>query len=75
MGACTGWAIGHLPTLKIFWVGITHPEFSFLRIVWMRTAHPGFCAKTMLYYDNCSISITKLNNILGNILLGLMGKM
>jgi len=36
---------GHVPTLKIIWVGIANPEFSLFEIVWVRTPHPGFCAK------------------------------
>jgi len=31
--------------------GIAHPEFPSLEIVWVKTAHPGYCAKTVLYYN------------------------
>jgi len=40
------------PTLKLIWVGIAHPELFFLEIVWGRTAHPGFYAKSVSYWDN-----------------------
>jgi len=40
-----------MPTLEIIRVSIAHPEFPSLERVWVMTAHPGFCAKTVLYYD------------------------
>jgi len=40
---------GHVPTLKVSWVGIAHPEFFCLKIARVRTAHLGFCAKTISY--------------------------
>jgi len=54
---CVAWASGlgeqggHEPTLEIIWLGIAYPEFPFLERVWVTTAHPGFCAKTVMYYD------------------------
>jgi len=50
MGASSGWACAHLGNN---WVGIAHPdpEFPSLERVWVTTAHPGFCAKTVLYYN------------------------
>jgi len=42
---------GHVPTLEVIWVCISHPEFLSLERVWVTTAHPGFCVKTVLYYD------------------------
>jgi len=38
-------------TLGIIWVGFARPEFPSLERVWVTTAHPGFGAKTVLYYD------------------------
>jgi len=42
---------GHVPTLEIIWLGIAHSEFPILEKNWVTTAHPGFCPKTVLYYD------------------------
>jgi len=42
---------GHVPTLEIIRVDIAHPEFPPLEKVWVSTALPGFCAKTVLYYE------------------------
>jgi len=46
---------GHVPTLKIIWVGIAHPGFFSLERVLGRTAHPVFCLKMVPYCDNYSI--------------------
>jgi len=48
---------GHEPTLEKMWVGIAYAEFPCLEYVWMTTAHPGFCAKTVLYYDEKTILV------------------
>jgi len=32
-------------------MGIALPEILLLEIVWVKTAHIGFCAKTVPYYD------------------------
>jgi len=51
MGAGTGWAK---------WA-CAHHDFFLFEIVWVRTAHPGFCAKILPYYDIYSI-IRKKND-------------
>jgi len=50
----TGWVVWHLPTLAIILLGIAHPAFLSLEIVWVRTAHSRFFAKPVPYYDNYS---------------------
>jgi len=50
-----------VPTLAIICVCIAHLEFSLFDIVLVRTAHPGFCAKILPYYDIYSI-IRKKND-------------
>jgi len=57
---------GHAPTLGIVRVGIAHPEFPSLERVWVTTAHPGLCAKTVLYYDQLTIIVLRLVIWVGN---------
>jgi len=40
-----------VPTMEIIRVSIAHPELPSLEIVWMKTAHPGYCAQTVQYYE------------------------
>jgi len=53
MGAGAGWACAH-------------PEFPSLEIFWVRTAHPEFWVKTVLYYDILAILVLHLVIWVGN---------
>jgi len=55
-----------VPILGIIWLSIAHLEFPSLEIFWGMTAHPGFCAKTGLYYDKKAILVLYLVNWVGN---------
>jgi len=46
---------GYGPTLEKNRVSIAHPKFSLFEVVYVMTAHPGFCSKILPYYDIYSI--------------------